>query len=82
MNEKILPLVSNDECTHIDEGEQLVLCPVCRDPNVHFEKPSFRNDGSEMYIGMWCEGGHYWNTVMSFHKGNTFITTRDFKKDI
>ncbi len=81
---KNLPLVSEHENVALDDGEQLILCPVCRNENTHFEYTPVINRpenylsghrGGGYAIPMRCENDHYWNLIISHHKGYSYVTT-------
>lgn len=75
----------------IEVGESLILCPVCKDQYTHVgyrpevNLPESYLDGHRgggITIPMSCEHGHHWDVIISHHKGNSYITTTNFKKDI
>lgn len=71
-----------------------MLCPVCGDPQIHFNDPKVKrgNDdykasglvrGDVIEIPMWCEHGHSFIFKMGFHKGsaNLWVESTDVENN-
>lgn len=88
---KILPIVSESPNIVMEDGKQLMLCPICKSENTHLEYSAkvtvaenylVGDRGGGLTIPMWCESGHFWDLVLSHHKGTSFVTTTNFKEAI
>lgn len=83
-----LPLLSATNELFMDEGEQLIACPICGEHFTHFgNNPKIlptdtylsEHRGGGYIIPMWCESSHSWDLVISHHKGNSYITTQNLR---
>jgi hypothetical protein len=88
---KILPTTTSPDGYIVDEGKEMILCPICKHEFTHFGYNPSVNKAEDYLVGdrgggitlpMSCERGHYWELIISHHKGNSFITTINFKQDI
>lgn len=88
---KQIEITNNPKNLNLEKGESLIICPVCKEEYTHFDY-SPKIDRPETYVSehrgggitipMHCEEGHYWDLIISHHKGWSYITTDNFKQEI